>query len=224
MPLRVHPLPQNTLSPSPRTFAATGLKHSDLTFGAAKEIFPEDKREAPSYYDIHTIPDFIDPATYDIMLTDITPEDWSIVAEKFSVARRSSADSVPSPPFPVQGAIVGWCNRLIANFVCQRRPGAPLFNFFFLVDTGSPYTFLSAETIAVLTGGATGNIPTALTVNIQGIPSMGCRISPPTSHFADVDVLGMDFMRNNYASISMDHDKSEFQLSIKAQRAQAGAL
>ena len=43
-PLRVHPLPQNTLSPSPRTFAATGLKHSDLTFGAAKEIFPEDKR------------------------------------------------------------------------------------------------------------------------------------------------------------------------------------
>ena len=71
--------------------------------------------------------------------------------------------------------------------------------FAFMIDTGSPYTFLSHTAMAALIGGAGANVPVALRLDVHGARSMVCYLSPRDKHFADINLLGTDFLETRRA-------------------------
>lgn len=163
--------------------------------------------------DIHDPPDYIKPSLQDILLTDITPEVIVKIAKKLKVEYLSRADSVPAS-FPVEGLIHGNNKRLMVNLVCQRfgNHNAPAVNVIFLIDTGSPYSFLSPEAMEALVGQSGSNIPDQMDVLIHSTKTTACEVSPQDKHFADVNVLGMDFLYKNGLGLKLNVDIDRFSL------------
>jgi len=100
------------------------------------------------------------------------------------------------------GLAYGYNKRLMVNVVTCRRscrvdgPKYPAFNVIFLCGTGSPSTHICAEAMAVLLGKShSDSLPTTLAVQMADFPfTVEAHLSPSTSHYHDVDVLGMDVL------------------------------
>ena len=60
----------------------------------------------------------------------------------------------------------------------------------YLVDTGAPFVYLSASTLQHLGHGADDGTTAEATLNGLSMPVF---MSPPDSHFRDINVLGMEF-------------------------------
>lgn len=59
----------------------------------------------------------------------------------------------PSKPFPVSGIIYEINERFMVPLVCQAdEEKGPILNVWFMIDTTSPYTFLTEKTINALFG------------------------------------------------------------------------
>ena len=58
------------------------------------------------------------------------------------------------------------------------------------------------------------NIGTMMGVRIHTKKVTVCHVSPHDKHFADVNVLGMDFLSDNRLSLSMDYKQNSFQLTL----------
>ena len=108
------------------------------------------------------------------------------IADMFDTEFLSPATNVPS--FPISGRMYGVNDRLVVSVIVTKRSKA--LNVFFIVDTGSPYTFLSATTLSNL--GYNDAIPTEAYVNVHSIPLM---VHRSVNHYSDVNVIGADFMR-----------------------------
>lgn len=72
-----------------------------------------------------------------------------------------------SPIFPVQGIIYGTNRRLMINLNCKlyNKENAPIIKVWFIVNTGSNYTWVDEKTIAKLK--IMENIPSKLLLSIQ---------------------------------------------------------
>jgi hypothetical protein len=96
--------------------------------------------------------------------------------------------------FPVKGIVVGGStHRLMINMAVAYNPEneneAKTLWVPFLVHSGSPWTFMSKRSIEAL-----GVKPIReTTFCIHGFDDIFVNISPPASHFADVNILGGDF-------------------------------
>jgi hypothetical protein len=147
-----------------------------------------------STYSIHDPPGYIEPSLQDMLLTDITAEKLLSVAEVLGVGYLSPAAKFPGS-FPVDGEIYGPNNRLMINLFCRRRGGnTQPINVIFLIDTGSPISYLSEKAINALIENPGSHLPEQLPVMIHSKEVMKCYLSPRDKHFADVNVLGMDFL------------------------------
>ncbi len=122
----------------------------------------------------------------------------------------SVAHSCPS--FPVTGLIYGMNMRLMVNLICRRAPGSLTVSVIFLVDTGSPKTFLSECATEKIIGASVSNIVDNIYVLIHGNRTIKCGLSPHDRHFADVNVLGMDFLASNNLSLALDHPAKSFKM------------
>ena len=73
-------------------------------------------------------------------------------------------------------------------------PNYPAFNVIFLCDTGLPNTYICKEAMRVLLGDSANDvIPETLLVQLVDFPfSIEAHLSPNPSHYADVNILGMD--------------------------------
>ena len=153
---------------------------------------------------------FTRPSDFDVLLHDIQESDLHLIAqmEGASYLNRSS-DTAPG--FPVEGMIMGGCKRLMVNLLVRMRKSEFYTNVVFMVDTGSPYTFLSFAAIDALMG-RQGNVPAALKLDIHGAHSMVCYMSPRDKHFSDVNLLGTDFLEMNTMQIFMDWKLKTFLL------------
>jgi hypothetical protein len=58
------------------------------------------------------------------------------------------------------------------------------------------------------------NIGPTMDVMIHSDNVITCHLSPHDKHFADVNVLGMDFLSENMLSLSMDYKQKSFQLTL----------
>jgi hypothetical protein len=87
-------------------------------------------------------------------------------------------------------------------------------NIIFLIVTGSPNTFLSEKAMEALVGKPGCNVGPTIDVMIHTKKVILCHLSPHDKHFADVNVLGMDFLSKNLLSLSMDYDNETFQLTL----------
>ncbi|TPX47617.1 hypothetical protein CcCBS67573_g10238 [Chytriomyces confervae] len=100
--------------------------------------------------------------------------------------------------FPAVGRIKGQNHRLMVPLVCRRQTTkqAPSVNIIFLIDTGSPVTYLCHEAMEALIG-KDSHLPQSLYVKIHSEEAIETHLSPKGSHFVDVNVLGMDFLAKN---------------------------
>jgi hypothetical protein len=148
-------------------------------------------------YSIHDPPGYIKPSLQDMLLTDITAEELLSVAEVLGVGYLSSTATFPGS-FPVDGEIYGPNNRLMMNLVCRRRGrNTQAINVIFLIDTGSPVSYLSEKAMEALIGNPGSHLPPQLQVMVHSKEVIKCYLSPRDKHFADVNVLGMDFLIEN---------------------------
>jgi hypothetical protein len=150
-------------------------------------------------------PEYFAPNLQDLLLTDITSHVLkNEVSKELNVSYLHPVDMIPEVGTTVYGSIHGVNHRLLVNLVCRRRrrPGSPKaehssYNIIFLVDTGSPVTYICAEAMQALIGptAVTNPPPNSLHVALQsGKYITECHLSPTESKFADVNVLGMDVM------------------------------
>jgi hypothetical protein len=141
-------------------------------------------------------PGYIKPSLQDFLLTDIGAKELREIGKVMEVEYLGHA-SFPGT-FPVEGTIWDPNHRLMVNLVCRRqtKSDAPSCNIIFLIDTGSPSTYLCQEAMESLIG-KDCNIPQTLFVEIHSEEAIQTHISPNDSHFAEVNVLGMDFLYNN---------------------------
>lgn len=148
---------------------------------------------------------------FDILLTDIKGETIKgmeidgakHLSEVESTERRDSSET----PAVLNGITYGDYSRVLVKAVLSAK-GKSL-NAFVLVDTGSPYTFLTRETFR------------ALQIDLEDQPDdqafvliNGQRIKAHLSknHFEDVNVLGANFL--DFCEVSIDYPKKRARITI----------
>ena len=99
--------------------------------------------------------DYIDSELQYLVLTDISSEvlfgELSSALDVQYLSLSRAADEKPPDPDLVEGLVWGVNSRLMVNLVCSiggrasQRRTYHKYNVFFLVDTGSPFTYVSAE-------------------------------------------------------------------------------
>jgi hypothetical protein len=168
-------------------------------------------------------PGYINPSEQDMLFTDLTDTELSSIAYRLEVQPLSIADPVQPPYFPVEGVIHGLNNRLMVNLVCKKsRHLGPKkedsnkrsINVVFVINTGSPCTYLSAQTMKAL-GDDDQSSTKIMDVTIQSGKVIECRLSPPDKHYANVNVLGMNFLAKNSLSLAMNYRQKRFELAVK---------
>ena len=157
---------------------------------------PSPTKSDESEHSLMDPPGYIKPSLQDLLLTDINSKELRIIATEMELEYLGPA-SFPGS-FPVEGTIWVPNHRLMVNLVCRRRTksDSPTRNIIFLIDTGSPVTYLCQEAMEALVG-KDCNFPQTLFVEIHTEEAVQTHISPKDSHFADVNVLGMDFLSKN---------------------------
>lgn len=142
---------------------------------------------------------------YDVLITDIADEDFTRIARELGISRLTPGQI----PFPLEidGMLYGYNSRVFVPLVVEKR-GVSL-NVLFLVDTGSPGTFLRQDTLHSL--GYTECVPDQLDVSIQGDL---CTVRVSCRHYENVDLLGQDFLRSAKALLTIDYAKMTVKLIL----------
>ena len=151
----------------------------------------------------------------------IKPEDQNFILNDLSDHEISNAlqfDNLTKAEFPAsyspQGIIWGPNNRLVVSLTCQRQSDekVPTLNVVFIINTLSPYTYLSNEAVQALIGDENVKVPNSLVVKIHSEHPVVTTLSPSNSDFSTMNVLGMDFFTSNKLFPDPDFDKRTFQL------------
>jgi len=150
---------------------------------------------------------FLRPDDFDVLLTDIAESDLHLMAQLEGVGYLNISSAVPS--FPAEGLIMGAHRRFMVNLLVRRRAEPDYRNVIFMVDTGSPYTFLSAAAMSALVGPGK-NAPSMMRLEVHGDQSIVCYLSPPDKHFAEINLLGMDFLEMKRVQLDVDWRQKSF--------------
>jgi hypothetical protein len=159
-------------------------------------------------------PGYIKPSLQDLLLTDITAQELLNIAESLGVEYLGKAEFPGT--FPVNGKVKGMNKRLMVNLVCKRRSRNPAasVNIIFLIDTGSPVSYLSEQAFKALLP-PDSHIPHSIDVMIQTERVIECHLSPKDKHFSDGNVLGTDFFVENGITLVGDYVHKLCQLTDK---------
>ncbi|KAG0640300.1 hypothetical protein HOY80DRAFT_885020 [Tuber brumale] len=167
-------------------------------------------RKSAEPFDIHD--GSFGPADYDVLISDIN---FDMLKNEISTAAGISYHSpatkedVNKVPQVCDCFIYGRNLRTMFPVVVSDRLGRA-FWVFFLVDSGSPKTYLSVQTCELFGIPAIREgLPTPLT--IAGRQHSALRV-PKYSHFADLDILGMDFLDANEISLANNFARLEAKL------------
>uniref|UniRef100_A0AC35GWR2 Uncharacterized protein n=1 Tax=Panagrolaimus sp. PS1159 TaxID=55785 RepID=A0AC35GWR2_9BILA len=91
------------------------------------------------------------PEQYDVCITDVKAQDLIEIGVNENKPNLEPVD-FPAQPFPIEGCFLH-SNRFVVPLVCSSaRPSYPAFRVWFLLNTSSPYTFISDETVEKLFG------------------------------------------------------------------------
>lgn len=103
-------------------------------------------------------------------------------------------------PLPVAGKVVmskGQNHRMLVNLACSYADH-PAINVVFVIDTLSPFTFLSQEVVEALDVPLQDNkTPFSLHIHSKDLEPVNCYASPAESSFSHVNILGVDFFTVN---------------------------
>jgi hypothetical protein len=160
-------------------------------------------------------------AFFDVLLSDVKNErcpneqgvvTLSEIAADLGFCNRSEvAGEHAQTCSPLQGIVCGRYRRCFIPCVLSFR--ARTIQTAFLLDTGCSGTFLGKPTWDTLRegygtqedgGGADTN---TLRVTLNGATRQEVRLSPPDRHFADIDVIGTDFLHHMEARVHVDYQR-----------------
>eukprot|EP00741_Cyanophora_paradoxa_P001617 tig00000492_g1568.t1 len=159
--------------------------------------------QAAGLADAH--PALVTPKQFDVLLTDIRDRsDLESIAQLFGVAYLAEVPPDRRPAFPVEGQIAGPNSRPLAVLSVAARRGRAVFAPF-IIDTGSPHTYVSGDVIEALGLSSVSALGATLLVN--GRPAT---VYESHSHFSKACVLGASYFVANrlvltvrYASLSL---------------------
>jgi hypothetical protein len=156
-------------------------------------------------------PGYISPSGQDLLLTDVKKEILSTrIAPELGVRYLSVSESEDAS-FPVTGILFGLNRRLMVNLLVRRKESHKFLNILFLVNTGSPVSYLCDEAISALIGNENA-LPKLINVFVQGNQVLECHLSPQGGRFHDVNVIGMDFLAAHNLTIQICYKRRTFQL------------
>ena len=164
--------------------------------------------EQEEAFSIHDLPGYVEPSMQDLLLLDVKHETLIEIGENLEIAYLNQTDETPT--FPVTGLLFMPNNRIMVNLVCSRQKRSGLhgaqLNIVFLVDTGSPMTYISHQAMRALLNLPDYNLPKSMMVNIHGTVTQA-HLSPKDKHFTDdVNVLGMDYLVSRRLSLKMNYN------------------
>ena len=159
-------------------------------------------------------PTFVPPNDQDLLLTDVT-SCFGSVGELLGVQYLGESSYLEQSSV-LKGIVFGQNKRLMINLQCKRKTATNWVNIFFLVDTGSPYTYLAPSAIDKLANG-TNNICRTLNVLVGNeTVFIECYLSPQDKHFRDVNVFGMEAMSKlGVSNFRIDFNANEFSMYLK---------
>ncbi len=167
-------------------------------------------------------PDYMATSVQNLLLTDVTQKILNTrIAPELGV-RYLSASEAENVSFPVTGIMFGLNRRLMVNLLVRRKVSHKFLNILFLVDTGSPVSYLCDEAISALIG-KENVLPKFINVCVQGDQVLECHLSPQDGHFHDVNVIGMDFLATHRLSIKICYSQRTFQLLGETSLESSGA-
>ena len=147
-------------------------------------------------------PNYIAPDQQNFLLLDVTSKALhSKISKELEVEYLSPASGKQTSP--LHGLLFGSNSRLMVNIETRRRsrrvngPKYDAYNVTFLCDSGSPNTFICAEAMSVLIGRSSEDaLPETLAVQLADFPFVvEANLSTKPSHYEDVNVVGMDVLR-----------------------------
>lgn len=138
---------------------------------------------------------FIPPEKYDVLITDIQESD--ILQIGLELEHDNLADATEDAAFPVNGTFYGENLRLFVALTVKKKN--KLRWVLFLLDTGSPHTFLRTDTYDAL--GFT-TIPRSTQVAINGVD---VAVAPSHDHFHNINLLGQNFMKAAQLCLSVNY-------------------
>ena len=141
------------------------------------------------------------PDAFDVVFTDIGHSDLALVARDFFGIERLSVATPADASFPARGVVFGVNRRVLVPLAVRHESSA--VRVLFVVDSGSPYTFLCEDTMRAL--GFVGP-PSARTVFINDMKTW---VGVSHGRFASVDLLGADFLFYAGASVTIDFSALE---------------
>lgn len=147
-------------------------------------------------------PNYISPDKQNFLLLDVTSKALhSKISKELEVEYLSPASGGQTSP--IHGLLFGSNCRLMVNIETRRRsrrvngPKYDVYNVTFLCDSGSPNTFICAEAMGVLLGRSSEDaLPDTLAIQLADFPFIvEAHLSTKPSHYEDVNVIGMDVLR-----------------------------
>jgi len=187
-----------------KDYALTLDKGSDLCCVQKRlaELMEEDLQFNP----LESALPSVQPDEYDVIINDIRDSDFSVLGAELGITRLSPASTAMS--FPISGIMFGEGCRIFVPLVVTKRSTS--VHVIFLYDTGSPSTYLRADTLRSL--GFMENTPSATNVNINGT---AVNVHCARGHFENVDLLGQDFMRAARLNVSLNYAELSASLIFK---------
>lgn len=156
---------------------------------------------------------YVDPKAQDTLLTDISIEDlkkmYSDRGKKY-LQESSTSTVVKSEDFPVQGFMYG--DNYRSMIFLPTKIKNKTVEILYLIDTGSPYTYISQKTFDHL--GYT--FPTSEGQFLINSRLTLIHISPPNSHFEDINILGTNYTSKNELEVACDYKSRCVTLSVSS--------
>ncbi|CAO4360143.1 unnamed protein product [Caenorhabditis nigoni] len=144
------------------------------------------------------------------VIPDIKENDLKRLGEDFGIPNLSTG-TFPKDPFPVNGKIYGPNNRAMVPLLCRHHSNKDTEGRYvwFLVHTGTPYTFLSAKSMKALIGQGFEGDPHSFSIQDEST-QIDCYTS--RENFSDVNVLGVGYMRAMKLSVKFDWNNKTCEL------------
>ena len=141
------------------------------------------------------------PADFDLLLIDVhSNELHHEISHMLNTVYLDDAES--DSVREAFGIVWGPHNRIFLATVVAM--GGKLKHVHFLVDTGSPVTFICDEVLQSF-GKTLSNPHNPFSVHINGRP-ISVLQSPEDKHFKDINILGTDYMKTFKCVLNVDFD------------------
>ncbi len=150
------------------------------------------------------------PTSFDVLLTDVHSKDLhEDISDKLNVKYLEIAES--DDVKEAAGIVYGPHNQVFVATVIKR--GDRLRHVHFLVDTGSPFTYICNEALQSL-GVEVLDPKSPVRVRINGMPTTAMQSH---GHFADLNLLGTDFLMTFGCVLTADFENRKVKIVLNSE-------